>query len=99
MNRKILYERLRRREILDSEQMQLLEFIHSNMRIDIGDKSITTSRGVPQGLTTSPILFNIFVEPILEELEQADIFGAMYADDLLITTEDENQARRAIRIV
>ena len=42
---------------------------------------VTTSSGVPQGLISSPLLFNIYVEPLLEELESAGLFSRMYADD------------------
>jgi hypothetical protein len=96
VNREKLYEMLRIKGILNQHDIELLEFIHYNLRIDIGGKSITTSRGVPQGLTTSPILFDIYVEGILENLQKANHFSRMFADDLACVAEDEDQAKSII---
>jgi hypothetical protein len=72
---------LTKERILNNEEVKLLKFIHSNIRIEMGLKSITTSKGVPQGLTTSPLLFDIYVEQLLKNMQQRNIFCRMYADD------------------
>jgi len=61
VNRDLLRTRLQNLEILNKNQLDLLDFIHYNIRVRIGETQITTSRGVPQGLTSSPILFDIYV--------------------------------------
>lgn len=73
--------------------------IHANIRICLGGHEVTTSRGVPQGLITSPDLFNIYVEPLLQRLEMAGIFSRMFADDLVLIAHNLEEAKRGIEIV
>lgn len=40
--------------------------------------------GVHQGLTLSPSLFNLYIEPLTEVLQQANISFHMYADDTAV---------------
>jgi hypothetical protein len=67
--------------------------------VEIGGISITTSRGVPQGLSSSPILFDIYVEDILEELQRKDHFSRMFADDLACVAKNKSEANKIIEIV
>jgi hypothetical protein len=86
VTRQKLGEMLLRKRILSHQKLRILEFIHHNLRVSLGTNEVTTSRGVPQGLTTSPLLFNIYVEDILERMDRENIFTAMYADDLVCVT-------------
>ena len=100
VDRQILYRRLVQRKILSPSELRLLEFIHYNLRVSIdGEHMVTTSSGVPQGLISSPLLFNIYVEPLLEELESAGLFSRMYADDAVSVCNGQTEVRRAIAIV
>jgi retron-type reverse transcriptase len=85
-----------KKRILTKEEVKLLEFIHSNIRIEMGSKSVTTSKGVPQGLTTSPLLFDIYVEQLLENMQRRNIFCRMYADDQVCLVEGRDEAIKAI---
>jgi hypothetical protein len=64
--------------------------------VEIGGISITTSRGVPQGLSSSPILFDIYVEEILEELQKRNLFSRMFADDLACVAQNKSEATQII---
>jgi hypothetical protein len=49
--------------------MELIKFLHANMTVKIGNETTTINKGVPQGFSTSPQLFNIFAEPLIERLQ------------------------------
>lgn len=90
---------LERKKILKPSSLELLKFIHRNLRISIGGREVTTSRGVPQGLATSPALFDIYTESILEKLSNGSVFGLMFADDTMSAAEDRREVKRAIVII
>lgn len=48
--------------------LDLLKFIHGNLRVGAGQESCSCANGVPQGLTTSPMLFDIYTESLFEEI-------------------------------
>ena len=54
-----------------------------------------------QGSIISPALFNIFIEPLLNNLSLEfnieDIFG--YADDIAVCIYSKNQLQRAVDII
>jgi hypothetical protein len=68
VDRDMLFDRLEATSALSSSQIDLLRFLYGNLRVAVGRGEMTTSRGVPQGLTSSPILFDLYVEPVLEAL-------------------------------
>lgn len=70
IQRKKLYEILHTKRILNESKIQILKFVHQNLRIKLGNKDCNIERGVPQGCTTSPMLFNIYTEELLELLEE-----------------------------
>ena len=94
-----LYEITQRKRILNDEKLQLLKFIHANIRVTLGQHECRTTTGVPQGLTTSPACFNVFMESLLDQLEAAHVPAYAYADDLTFVTTSTRQTETALRIV
>jgi hypothetical protein len=56
-----LYSKMATRKILTEEKLNLLKFIHKNVEVTLGNSNTTSTNGVPQGLTTSPACFDIFI--------------------------------------
>lgn len=93
-----LYQLIQQKRILSPQKLNLLRFIHSNIRVEYGDISIKSTNGVPQGLTTSPHLFNIFSESLLTQLELAGLKVYAYADDIAFVGESLESIRKGIQI-
>lgn len=60
VNRKKLYDKIMRKNILYEWELELLKFIHHNVVIKVGKYECRTTTGVPQGLKSSPSLYNIY---------------------------------------
>lgn len=65
VDRELLYNKLQEKNILNTNEIDLLKFIHKNLRVCLAGQQTTTSKGVPQGFSSSPILFDIYVESLL----------------------------------
>jgi RNA-directed DNA polymerase len=58
-----------------------------------------TPRGVPQGGPLSPLLANIMLTPLDQELERRGLRFARYADDFLILVQSRPEAERVMTAV
>jgi RNA-directed DNA polymerase len=58
---------------------------------------LPTEIGVPQGESISPLLANIYLDPLDKHFEQLGVAFARYADDLVVLTESEESAQEACR--
>ncbi len=55
--------------------------------------------GVPQGEAISPLLANIYLDPMDKEFEKAGVTFVRYADDYLVLCETEAEARAQLRMM
>jgi len=58
---------------------------------------LPTEIGVPQGESISPLLANIYLDPLDKYFEQLGVAFARYADDLVVLAETEESAKEACR--
>lgn len=77
----------------------LLGLIRHWLTVDILDFSelMPNDIGVPQGEVLSPLLANIYLDPLDKHFEQLGLNFVRYADDLLILTSGKNRAREALK--
>ena len=87
VDRNHLYAFLESRRILPPHVLQLLKFLHSRLSFSLNGISCRSTNGVPQGMTSSPMLFDIFTESLLELFQSSsidDVFLRLFADDLVL---------------
>src|SRR5438105_6273609 len=80
----ILFKRLE--NVLDENEIKFQKAIYDKIVIKSGNAQFRPNLGVAQGSVISPALFDIYLDPLLWELNKVipldDIFA--YADDVLI---------------
>ena len=60
----------------------IAKWLHiNNAKFQIGRKKIR--KGVPQGGCLSPILFNIYINPLITTLRETGVQVLAYADDIV----------------
>ena len=79
----------------------VLNLIHRFLKQEILEDGITTSpeKGTPQGATLSPLLCNIYLNPLDHQMEKAGIKMVRYADDLVIACRTQKEAEEALEIL
>jgi len=101
--RQILYWIIKNKKILNETKLQLLQFIHQNIGINFRNKKCTPETGVPQGCLTSPSLFNIYIEELLDQIiikfNDGTVLILAYADDLVFLIEYEKDVERVINMI
>jgi RNA-directed DNA polymerase len=98
VNRQTLIELIRKKEILNKDQTQLLQFLLRNCTTKYGDYETGLTNGVPQGSTLAPVLFNIFVETLSDNLRETGMQFQFYADDIVVLADDDT-VRKAISTI
>jgi RNA-directed DNA polymerase len=83
------------RKVSDGRALSLLEaFLHQ--RILEGVEGWTPTAGTPQGAVISPLLANIYLDPLDHLLAELGLRMARYADDLVIQCRSQAEARAAL---
>ncbi len=79
----------------------LLRLIRHWLSVDAFDFHglVPSELGVPQGGALSPLLANVYLDPLDKEFERTGITFARYADDYLILCETKGEAEVALRLM
>ena len=76
----------------------ILKFLYQETTVRMGSKDVKLTKGVPMGFLSSPAVFGIALETLLEMLEKEKITCLLYCDDLAIVG-DTHQLMRAKKII
>ena len=82
----------------DRDLIQLIRHWLATDVIDFMDV-IPSELGVPQGAAISPLLANIYLDPLDKAFEQAGIAFVRYADDYVVFCNSEPEAQAALRMM
>lgn len=85
-------------KIADGTVLSLIEsFLKANILDGLEEWSPTT--GVPQGAVLSPLLSNVYLDPLDHLLAQSGLEMVRYADDFVILCQTPQEAVRALELV
>lgn len=87
-----------REEVVDGSVIQLLESFLQSGVMDNGTFHLN-EQGTPQGGVISPLLANIYLHPLDEEMTRRGHRLTRYADDFVICCKSEKGAQRVLRSV
>jgi RNA-directed DNA polymerase len=85
-------------KISDNRVLDLLR-IYLAQRVMETAKDWTPERGTPQGAVISPLLSNIYLDPLDHLMAHAGIEMIRYADDFVLLCRTETEARHALGLV
>ena len=87
-----------REKVSDSRLLRLIEmFLQQGVMEDL--KEWTPETGTPQGAVISPLLANIYLNPLDHALAAAGLNMVRYADDFVILCRTREEAERALALV
>lgn len=108
VDHEILFEKLETRlnaKLIKSNKklLSLIKLLYKSAKVklihNVKETLIPILRGTPQGSLISPILFDMFVDDLLDELEKLAC-PSMFADDLeTLCTQGEQQLRQVIQLI
>jgi len=84
-----------RSKVADSKVLELLE-AYLVQEVMESAKSWTPQRGTPQGAVISPLLSNIYLDPLDHHMAQLGYEMVRYADDFVILCRSESEAQQAL---
>lgn len=79
----------------------LLDLIRHWLTVDVFDFQdiFPLISGVPQGLSLSPLLANIYLDPLDKRLEEHGLHFVRYADDIIILESSRENAQKALGLL
>jgi RNA-directed DNA polymerase len=80
---------------------RVLSLIESFLKAGIMDEASqwTPSSGAPQGAVLSPLLSNVYLDPLDHQMAQSGFEMVRYADDFVILCRTADQAKQALELV
>jgi len=87
-----------RQKVADGKVLSLIEAFLGQEVMD-GLEGWEPEEGTPQGAVISPLLSNIYLDPLDHRMAEKDVQMIRYADDFVILCRSEEEARRALREV
>jgi RNA-directed DNA polymerase len=84
-----------RGKVADSKVLGLLE-AYLGQEVMESAKDWTPERGTPQGAVISPLLSNIYLDPLDHRMAQLGYEMVRYADDFVILCRSDSEAQRAL---
>ena len=75
-------------KILDEKDIALQKFIWENTLVELNGTYVKVGKGVPQGSSTSPTLFNIYIQEVLNKVNKDPKKPTIqaYADDIVLVS-------------
>ncbi|MEQ9587259.1 MAG: group II intron reverse transcriptase/maturase [Parvibaculaceae bacterium] len=84
--------------ISDSRMLQLVRlFLDQNILEEL--REWTPIAGVPQGAVLSPVLSNLYLNPLDHQMADAGFEMVRYADDLVVLCRHQSEAEEALRLI
>jgi len=96
--REPLLERVREK-ISDGQVLKLIEAYLSQGILEENLKEWTPEEGTPQGAVVSPLLANIYLDPLDRLMAERGIEMVRYADDFVLLCRSRTEAEQALREV
>lgn len=97
----ISHERLMQRvreQVADSRVLKLIEsFLHQAVLEEL--REWRPNEGTPQGAVVSPLLANIFLNPLDHAMAQGGFEIVRYADDFVVLCRTQAEAERALALI
>jgi group II intron reverse transcriptase/maturase/CRISPR-associated endonuclease Cas1 len=90
----VLLERVSRR-VPDPLMLSLIRHWLTNDVLDLREL-VPSELGVPQGSPISPLLSNVYLDPLDRHFEERRVDFVRYADDIILFTKDEPKALEAL---
>lgn len=80
---------------------RVLQLIGRYLRagIEMNGTTVKRTKGTPQGGTLSPLLANIYLDPLDKELERRGLSFVRYADDVNVYVSSERSAKRIMESI
>lgn len=84
--------------VIDNEDIRHLVRLWLKTEIWDGETLTIPEKGIPQGSPISPVLANLFLDEIDEQLAENGFKYVRYADNYLLLGKNENEARKGLAL-